>query len=122
MELQRGLTGFERSPGVINPARESRVTMQYAIKNSPQLPIWKDMLAVFHSAGNFERFYSSNVRNTSDPCMETWTTLAQATIRFRLGCMVTVLFIVTAFLGGGCDYFNVGRQPDVVPLCRQSFA
>ena len=75
--------------------------MQYAIKTSPQLTTWKDMLAVwqeadkmdvFHSAWNFDHFYPINVPDTSGPCMEAWTTLtalAQATTRIRLGCMVT---------------------------------
>lgn len=101
MELQRNLTGFERSPSVIKTARKSLTTMQYAIKTSPQLTTWKDMLAVwqeadkmdvFHSAWNFDHFYPINVPDTSGPCMEAWTTLtalAQATTRIRLGCMVT---------------------------------
>ena len=101
MELQRSLTGFERSPSVRNTAPKSLATMQYAIKPSPQLTTWKDMLAVwqeadkmdvFHSAWNFDHFYPINVPDTSGPCMEAWTTLtalAQATTRIRLGCMVT---------------------------------
>jgi F420-dependent oxidoreductase-like protein len=75
--------------------------MQYAIKTSPQLTTWQDMLDVwraadqieiFHSAWNFDHFYPINVPDTSGPCMEAWSTLAalaQATSRIRIGCMVS---------------------------------
>ena len=75
--------------------------MRYAIKTSPQLTTWKDLLEVwqtadqmdvFHSAWNFDHFYPINVPDTTGPCMEAWTTLtalAQATRRIRIGCMVS---------------------------------
>ncbi len=75
--------------------------MQYALKTSPQLTTWDDLLAVwqeadrmdvFHSAWNFDHFYPINVPDTTGPCMEAWVTLsalAQATSRIRIGCMVS---------------------------------
>ncbi len=74
--------------------------MRFAIKTSPQLTTWHDMLDVwreadridvFESAWNFDHFYPINVPDTSGPCLESWVTLtalAQATSRIRIGCMV----------------------------------
>jgi len=99
--------------------------MQYAIKTSPQLTTWKDMLAVwqeadkmdvFHSAWNFDHFYPINVPETSGPCMEAWktlTALAPATTRIRLGCMVTgIVYRHPALLAGmisSVDIISNGR-------------
>lgn len=99
--------------------------MLYAIKTSPQLTTWQDMLAVwqaadqidiFQSAWTFDHFYPILVPDTSGPCMDGWitmTALAQATKRIRIGCLVTGVVYrhpaVLANMAATLDIISNGR-------------
>lgn len=99
--------------------------MRYAIKTSPQLTTWPDLLAtwteadqidLFESAWVFDHFYPINVPDTTGPCMESWvvlTALAQATSRIRIGCMVNGIVYrhpaVLANMTSSLDIVSDGR-------------
>jgi F420-dependent oxidoreductase-like protein len=76
--------------------------MRFAFKTAPQHTSWPDMLDVWRAADDIELFESGWTfdhfypifSDSTGPCLEGWVTttaLAQATIRLRVGVLVTGL-------------------------------
>jgi F420-dependent oxidoreductase-like protein len=98
--------------------------MRFAFKTSPQNTTWEAMLAVwragddievFEAGWTFDHFYPI-FSDPTGPCLEGWVTLAalaQATIRLRLGTLVTGIHYrhpaVLANMAASLDIVSGGR-------------
>lgn len=98
--------------------------MRFAFKTAPQHTTWAAMLDVwvaaddidvFESGWTFDHFYPIRA-DSAGPCLEAWVTLAalaQATVRLRLGTLVTGIHYrhpaVLANMAASLDIVSGGR-------------